>query len=111
MRFADANHHHQIDYATELINDTTPPEVNNVGISLIDGQTATLPWSTNEYTTSLVEYGIQSGNYTESLVDDWYRKNHSLTLTGLNTGAFYFSVSPTQIGAVTQRKRLRSPLK
>jgi len=55
---------------------------------------ATITWTTNVPTTSLVNYGTSSGALTLNVSNSTLVTSHSLTLTGLNTGtAYYYTVT------------------
>lgn len=53
-------------------------------------------WTTDEKTTGKVEYGMSSGNYTESLSDQTSDITHSASITALQLGQTYYF----RIGAV-----------
>ena len=57
---------------------------------------ATINWTTNELSDSLVDYGLVDGFYTESVYDGNEVTSHSVTLTGLEPGtAYYYMVTST----------------
>jgi len=55
----------------------------------ITAQQATIIWTTNELSDSLVEYSLDT-SYVESVYDGALVKNHSITLTGLQPGTSYY---------------------
>jgi N-acetylneuraminic acid mutarotase len=73
-----------------------PPGTENVEISGIQATaittvSATITWSTNVPTTHIVEYGISSGNYSESTLQSQTADTaHSVDLTGLSEGTTYY---------------------
>ncbi|MFH1429500.1 MAG: carboxypeptidase regulatory-like domain-containing protein [Candidatus Margulisiibacteriota bacterium] len=71
--------------------DTTPSLISGVS-STPGNSSAVINWMTDEPATSLVKYGLQSGNYTEQLTDTNLKVNHSLTLTALQPDTKYYFV-------------------
>ncbi len=86
-------------YPAEIIDDTTAPQITDLNaIPTGDGSTATITWTTLEFSDSTVLYGTQAGNLTESVSDVLFNKNHSLPLTGLTPGIlYYFKVQSTDL--------------
>lgn len=76
---------------TIYIPDTTPPVIANISVLSITKDSATITWETDEPSDSLVKYGIQSGNYTETAYNASNVIYHSIVLTGLtkNTTHYY----------------------
>lgn len=73
----------------ELIDDT-PPVITNVQVNNITRTSATITWTTNEISTSVINYS--PGSLTFS--DNTLVSSHSVTLTGLTPATQYtFSVS------------------
>ena len=65
----------------------------NVDVRLADGPTATVLWTTNLPSTSLVEYGASTG-YGQTAYDDEKVIHHSIVLGGLESRMLYhFRVS------------------
>jgi PGF-pre-PGF domain-containing protein len=58
---------------------------------------ATISWTTDENSTSLVKYGTQTGVYTFSVFDPSYNTSHSITLTNASSPGttYYFVVNST----------------
>ena len=84
---------YSITYETPYI---TPPIITNVTTTNITTNLATITWNTDEPSNSLVEYGIESGNYTLRKYDPENVTSHSVNLMGLlpNT-TYYFIVNST----------------
>lgn len=76
-------------YPVELIGDSAPPQISAI-VGVRQGSMATISWSTNEFATSTVLYGTQSGNLTQNVSDPLYSKQHQMALTGLTSGATYY---------------------
>ncbi len=74
-------------YQTTLVPDTTPPTIQNVSISSISSDSATIEWITNEEANSTIVYGITGFDLTQSSLD--YKLTHSITLTNLQNDSTY----------------------
>jgi hypothetical protein len=74
-----------------VIPDTTPPVISNISVVSITKDTATITWETDEPSDSMVKYGTESGNYTETAYNASDVIYHSIVLAGLtkNTTHYY----------------------
>ncbi len=77
---------------TDEITDTTPPVISGTGSSSITSSGATITWTTNEVSDSLVKYGTVSGTYTLTKYSSTDATSHSLALTGLSEYTTYYYV-------------------
>ena len=69
--------------------DTTPPIISNIQISSITQNSATIIWTTNELSNSVVRYGTSTPP-TTTVSNANLVTSHSITLTGLSSGTTYF---------------------
>jgi len=76
----------------ELINGTTSPIISDVTVTNITVDSATIKWNTDEVADSLVKYGKVSVSYTENKGDPLFVTNHTILLTGLQSGTTYYFV-------------------
>jgi hypothetical protein len=92
--YANSNRVEVMDYPLELMNDTTPPQISDITASAVGSDSATITWTTDEFATSTVLYGTQSGTYSETVSDSLYVKQHEVTLSELVPGAtnYYYYV-------------------
>lgn len=104
IQFAEANFQYTFSYPATLINDTTAPQITNITVTSLTSTSVKITWTTNEFATSLLQYGTQSGNYPQTVTDDTYQKLHQITLSGLTTGTKYYYriVSTDRSGNVFQ---------
>ena len=78
------------------IPDTTPPTITNIIATEVTKDSATIRWDTDEPGDSLVKYGTETGNYTETIYYAAYTLNHSIDLSGLSLDTtYYYVVSST----------------
>jgi phosphodiesterase/alkaline phosphatase D-like protein len=71
--------------------DTTPPTITNVNPApAANGTSATITWTTNEASSSRVDYGTSAGSLNLTTNDPTLVTAHSVTLTGLTPGTTYF---------------------
>lgn len=90
VEYANANRYYSLTYPSALIGDMVAPQVSNIVTTPSGSGNVEISWTTDEYTISMIEYGTQSGVYTQTVTDDWFRKEHQITLTGLTTGELYY---------------------
>jgi hypothetical protein len=70
-------------------SDTIPPEISNLQSSLIASTSATITWSTNEPSTSQVDYGFTTSYDQSTLLNATLVASHSLTLSSLSVSTTY----------------------
>ena len=82
---------------SEIITvDRTAPAISNVASSDITRNSATITWTTDEDSDSLVKYGTTSGTYPYTKYDASDVTSHSIGLTGLAASTtYYFIVNST----------------
>ncbi len=80
------------DITTDASADITPPVISAIGSSSITGSGATISWTTDEASDSLVKYGTSSGTYTLTKTSATDTTSHSLALTGLSEETTYYYV-------------------
>jgi len=68
--------------------DSTPPVISNVQASNITSSSALITWTTDELSTSTVEYGLNT-NYGSTSSHYALTTTHSVTLTGLSNNTTY----------------------
>src|SRR6187399_1899345 len=69
--------------------DTTGPAISALAAAPGGGGTATITWTTDEPSTSRVDFGTSPGSLTSSVSDGALVTSHSLTLTGLSASTTY----------------------
>lgn len=90
MGGADANGEFALSRPCDLLNDTLPPAlIGGIMTSQMFGE-VTVAWTTDEFATSLVEYGTALGNYTDVVSDSLLVTEHALVLAGLTDGETYY---------------------
>lgn len=72
--------------------DTTGPIVSSVSATP-SSSSALITWTTDENASSLVRYGTSAASLNLSASDATLVKSHSLNLTGLTAGTYYFRVT------------------
>jgi hypothetical protein len=90
MQYADANRFYNLAYPIAMIGDTTPPQITAPPTASSSGSSATLSWMTDEFASTVLEYGAETGVYTQTISDNLYYKLHEFTLTGLTPGQRYY---------------------
>jgi hypothetical protein len=71
--------------------DVSPPVISSVlATSAGDGLSASITWTTDEQSTSRVDYGTSSGSLTLNAASATLVTSHGVTLTGLTPGTTYY---------------------
>ena len=89
LQYANSNRHLTLVYPRALLNDTVPPVIGPIAPSSNAGS-ATISWSTDEFTRYTLRYGTQSGNYTQAVEEPLFAKQHTVTLSDLVSGSTYY---------------------
>jgi hypothetical protein len=88
-------------YTFTTTDSTAPPVISNIQVSNITSNGATITWTTNQPSNSVVEYG-KTTSYGSSKSDSAMVTNHSITLTGLTPDTTYnFRVKSTNSFSIT----------
>lgn len=96
IQYANANRHYVIEYPLELIDDTIPPQATAPEIDFPTDGSVRIVWATNELTKGRIDYGTQSGQYTENKSEEVYSKHHEVILSGLvDDTTYYFRLTNT----------------
>jgi hypothetical protein len=77
---------------TLYVPDTAPPVITNISLVLVTKNSATITWETDEVSDSLVKYGTEPGNYTETAYNATDVTYHSIDLLGLTSNTTYYYV-------------------
>ena len=99
---AQAAQHSTLSYPLTLINDDTAPQITDVTVGEPTGDSITIEWTTDEFATTLLEYGAAGSPLDNSVGDDDFTKSHSVTLTGLADGMYDYRISGTDLSGNTQ---------
>lgn len=70
-------------------SDATPPTLSAVTATSVTHQSATITWTTNESTSSRVEYGTTTGYGSATVLDTTLVTLHSVDLASLASGTLY----------------------
>jgi hypothetical protein len=80
-----------------IIFDITPPAIENISITSITSNSATIIWQTNEPANSTINYGTDL-NLSNNVSDSNLVINHSITLTGLSASTtYYFNITSCDV--------------
>lgn len=89
-------------YPLELIGDTTPPMITNIAVTPVGSSSVNVTWTTDEFATSVIDYGTEPGTYTNTISDAYYTKQHAVAMSSLlpNTTYYFLISSADQSGNV-----------
>jgi len=90
FQYANTNRELHLAYPIALVNDHTPPQISQVAADMVGNDVATVTWTTDEFADSVVTYGEQTGQYTHTVSDTLYVKQHAITLTMLIPDITYY---------------------
>ena len=76
-------------FTTTTPLDTTAPVISNISTGNITSTDATVTWTTDEASTSQVEYGTSSNYGSASSLDSNLATSHTVTLSGLTPNTTY----------------------
>lgn len=76
-------------FTTSAAADTTAPVVSNVVVASVTSDTATVTWTTNEPSTSQVNYGLTTSYGYTTTLDSNLATTHSVVITGLASKSIY----------------------
>ncbi|MBI3804680.1 MAG: hypothetical protein HY282_13060 [Nitrospirae bacterium] len=79
-------------FSTEVnktFTDTTPPVLSAIGSGSLTSSGAVITWTTNETSTTQVEYGTTTGYGALSPLNSTLSTSHSRTLSGLTASTLY----------------------
>lgn len=77
-------------YAASYLVDNEAPIISTINATPNSDGTVTITWTTNELTTSSIDYGTTSENLNLNRVNNNLTTNHSITINGLNFGSSYY---------------------
>lgn len=84
--------------------DTTPPTISGVSAQMVGASTARITWTTDEQSTTRVEYGTSPGTLNRVAEAQTLTTSHSIDLTGLDPATQYsFQVVSTDASGNTAR--------
>ena len=105
IEFADKANFIPISYPKSIINDTTPPIISNIVAQPSD----IITWTTDEYATSTVIYGINTVGDIGEVSDPLFTKQHEIPLPGLTPGVTYiYQVRSTDRSGNTRTSSVQS---
>ncbi|PJA90370.1 MAG: hypothetical protein CO137_00450, partial [Candidatus Magasanikbacteria bacterium CG_4_9_14_3_um_filter_32_9] len=80
-------------YSFTTSNDTVPPVLTSISAIGVTDNDAVIVWTSNEGATSQVQYGLETGIYTTSTVENInLNTNHAVTLSSLTTESTYYYI-------------------
>lgn len=84
---------------SEVVADSTPPNISAVSVTPIADTTAVINWTTDEIANSIVSYGTTSGALTsQTTLDSNLNTSHAQLISGLTPNTrYYFTVSSVDI--------------
>jgi predicted phage tail protein len=98
FQYPDRNRQVALDFPVDLIGDTIPPTIVSAPEASFGSTTATVTWTTDEFTTYVFRYGSISGVYTEELSSTQFSKTHQAIMTGISASeTYYYQITLTDL--------------
>ena len=91
--------------------DTTPPVIGDVSAQGIGTTGATIAWTTDEDSSSLVEYGVSDKYGSQTPIEVTLVKTHAIALSSLTPGTTYYYRVISSDGAGNSSQSSRSTFK
>jgi len=88
-------------YSFTTVEDTTAPTISNVASPVVDRNSATITWDTDEDATSQVEYSVNSdlSNSISTTETTDLRQEHSVIISGLTSNTKYYYRAKSKDGS------------
>ncbi len=79
--------------------DVTPPVISSITVAVTSGTTADISWTTDEASTTQLDYGLTTGYELGTVIDTVLKTSHSVSLTGLTADTLHhFQVTAVDAG-------------
>src|SRR5207237_3995654 len=75
--------------STFTTSEISPPVISGVTVASVGGTSATIQWTTNEASDSLVEYGLTASYGSATTLDPTLGTSHTVTVGGLTGNTTY----------------------
>ncbi len=89
VQFRDAGGKWSSSFTDTIVYDTAAPTISAVAKSNITNDSATITWTTNEPSTSQVNYGLTTSYGSTTTLDSAFVTSHVVQLTGLSSQTTY----------------------
>lgn len=97
LQYPDDNRRFTLNYPLEVIGDSTPPAIVATPQGSFTGSTARITWTTDEFTSYVLQYGTTSGNYPGQVSDPLFNRQHTAVITGLTGDLYYYRIISTDL--------------
>lgn len=101
LQYPDDNRRFTLNYPLAIIGDTAPPTIVSTPQSSFTGSTARITWTTNEFTTYVLQYGVSSGSYPNQVSSSLFNRQHTAVITGLTGDLYYYRIVNTDLSGNT----------
>jgi thermitase len=94
LQYANASNSYSLSYPTDLVNDTSDPVIEQISHPICVNMPLTI--QTNEFTLAELKYGLSPDDYTDILIDNEFRFNHTFVFNNLqNNVTYYYQLTVT----------------
>ena len=100
-QYANASQSLSLSYPKELVNDTNPPNMMEDKPTTAPGTESSsmiIIWTSDEFASSIIHYGLESGQYISETAPSLYTMNHEVVLNNLQAGTtYYYQINLTDL--------------
>ncbi|MBX3058199.1 MAG: fibronectin type III domain-containing protein [Anaerolineae bacterium] len=101
LQYPDDNRRFTLNYPLAIIGDSTPPNIITTPQANFTGSTARITWTTNEFTTYVLQYGVSSGSYPNQVSSSLFNRQHTAVIPGLTGDLYYYRIVSTDLSGNT----------
>lgn len=101
LQYPDDNRHFTLNYPLEIIGDTAPPAIVSTPQGSLNNSTARITWTTDEFTSYVLQYGVTSGSYPNQVSDPLFNRQHTAVIPGLTGDLYYYRIISTDLSGNT----------
>ncbi|HRQ41197.1 MAG TPA: hypothetical protein PLD25_25040 [Chloroflexota bacterium] len=101
LQYPDDNRHFALNYPLEVIGDTAPPAIISTPQGSLNGSTGRITWTTDEFTSYVLQYGVTSNSYPNQVSDPLFNRQHTAVIPGLTGDIYYYRIISTDLSGNT----------
>ena len=101
FQYPDRNRRTVLSYPVQIIGDNIAPIITVSPQASFNGNAAHITWTTDEFTTYVLQYGTSSGSYPDQVSGSLFYQHHQIMVTGLTADVYYYRIVSTDLSGNT----------